>query len=77
MYKLIRESNRFNLQIPLILVVALGIVPLALGEKFKLELEVNAKMIYVMMLICFKVFIRIFNYKIKHLLDLLIKRADI
>ena len=77
MYKLIRESIRFNLQIPLILVVALGIVPLALGEKFKLELEVNAKMIYVMMLICFKVLIRIFNYKIKHLLDLLIKRADI
>ena len=77
MYKLIRESNRFNLQIPLILVVALGIVPLALGEKFKLELEVNAKMIYVMMLICFKVLIRILNYKIKHLLDLLIKRADI
>ena len=43
MYKLIRESTRFNLQIPLILVAALGIVPLALGEKFKLE--VNAKMI--------------------------------
>ena len=75
MYKLIRESTRFNLQIPLILVAALGIVPLALGEKFKLE--VNAKMIYVMMLISFKVLIRIFNYKIKHLLDLLIKRADI
>lgn len=64
MYKLIRESTRFNLQVPLILVAALGIVPLALGEKFKLE--VNVKMIYVMMLICFKVLIRIFNYKIKH-----------
>ena len=75
MYKLIRESTRFNLQIPLILVAARGIAPLALGEKFKLE--VNAKMIYVMMLICFKVLIRILNYKIKHLLDLLIKRADI
>ena len=75
MYKLIRESTRFNLQVPLILVAAIGIVPLALGEKFKLE--VNVKMIYVMMLICFKVLIRIFNYKIKHLLDLLIKRADI
>ena len=37
MYKLIRESTKFNLQILLILVAALGIVPLALGEKFKLE----------------------------------------